>query len=98
MAHRIEERALFANKRSHLRDENGFCCLGVLCDIIEPDGWITDNNYLFYDTSDEDFVESMPPSRITEKAKIYNVDGQLSEFNDTGHSFAEIADWIERWL
>lgn len=22
-----------------LRDGNTFCCLGVLCDIIDPDGW-----------------------------------------------------------
>jgi hypothetical protein len=22
-----------------LKDDNGFCCLGVLCDIINKDGW-----------------------------------------------------------
>ena len=38
---------------SHLRDETGFCCLGVLCDIINPDGW----TYTFSDhyKGDTDF-------------------------------------------
>lgn len=88
----------YQQTKSRLRDETGFCCLGVLCDVIEPDGWRDDVDYAFYGCSDGDLVKSMPPPRITEKAKIYNVDGQLSEFNDVGHSFAEIADWIERWL
>jgi len=32
-------RGEYSQTRKTLRDENGFCCLGVLCDIIDPSGW-----------------------------------------------------------
>lgn len=28
-----------------LKDSDGFCCLGVLCDVIDPNGWISHEEY-----------------------------------------------------
>ena len=38
-----------------LKDENGFCCLGVLCDVIDPDGW---KNISSEDQEDHKFDDS----------------------------------------
>jgi hypothetical protein len=34
----------YAQTKGVLRDKEGFCCLGVLCDVAQPDGWSDGNN------------------------------------------------------
>lgn len=37
---------------SSLHDEKGFCCLGVLYDVIDSSRWVKSNNYEFYKYND----------------------------------------------
>lgn len=81
----------------------GYCCLGVLIDIVEPDGFTYDNYELA--TGDE-----VPAADWLENNNIhfYNEDGEharvpfiacknvdIAAVNDKGESFATIADLIE---
>lgn len=79
--------------------EEGFCCLGVLCDIMEPESWSDDDEH------QECF--SLPSNDILVKTgmKMFlpNIDvdytpSHLSTMNDHGSTFTEIADWIEAYL
>lgn len=76
--------------QDRLRSESGFCCLGVLCDIKNPEGWraspITGGwfhgrEFMFPDPCVSDIPES--------------IQNQVARLNDNGKSFLEIANWIE---
>lgn len=81
-----------------LRNYQGFCCLGVLCDIMEPEGWDreVDEHWGCADMPDESLLIK---AGLMEPIPLTNyVPTELSEMNDKGKSFAEIADWIEARL
>lgn len=67
-----------------------FCCLGVLCDLAAKDGgepWAGE----YYGVN-----RNFPPNRITTfMTPKEDKFGKLAEMNDTGKSFAQIADYIE---
>jgi hypothetical protein len=76
-----------------LRTDNQFCCLGVLCDLIDKTKWelpVTNkaraySNNLIY-----------PPNDILEKAELIKEECVLlGSYNDEGMSFKQIADRIE---
>jgi hypothetical protein len=78
-----------------LRNGNAFCCLGVACDISKLGEW-NGNSYF----NEEDVL----PNEVADYFGFHNSNGGvidhntescLSELNDHGHSFAEIADFIE---
>ena len=84
--------------RNRLKDGDGFCCLGVLCDIVDPTQWISDTNPNTvravgdYYSIDRD----KPPAYILNK---YNLDSnlvqRLMELNDIERrTFNEIADYL----
>ena len=96
--------------REFLRTKEGFCCLGVACDVyrkatgkgewnnISPHGY-----YFEWGDSNEDTIL---PAPVMEWIGLCNDtgfflagrigdSGSLSLFNDTGRSFGEIADVIE---
>jgi hypothetical protein len=103
-----------------LRDNNGFCCLGVLTDIYlkEHDKvWLYDyTNTGFHFEGETDVL----PKEVQKWAGLKNILGTpltipeglntevyvdpetgtvgLAELNDTGSTFAEIADIIEAQL
>lgn len=80
-------------------DEIGtsMCCLGVLCDIVDPNAWeLSPGNH--------DGATSSPSARISSAAGLDYYDGInpnnpqhfLMRMNDSqGASFLEIANWIE---
>lgn len=76
-------------KQAHgqLRDKTGYCCIGVLCDVIDPSGWIGDD-YADIETN------ALPTPYITGVSRQMSLN--LAEMNDAPHSFAEIADYIEQ--
>jgi hypothetical protein len=96
----------YQQTQRRLHDENGFCCLGVLCDLYGKENnveWDLTNNghnvYVF-----QDMVACLPVS-VKEWADLeyYNprVDDQtdsLIGLNDNGSTFNEIADVIEKQL
>ncbi len=90
--------------RSH-RDE--YCCLGVLCDLVQPDGWSRYNDSPECPdvlTTYYEFVyknESAGGVLPTTLAKDVDIDSHgahstswITTDNDSGKSFQEIADII----
>lgn len=85
---------------SALRTADGkFCCLGVLCDIVDPSGWrdLQDGEPILYRGE-----TSMPPENVIEAAPWAD---DLANRNDGStqpdtpsnyhpHTFAEIAEII----
>ncbi len=90
-----------------LRTADNFCCLGVLCDITDPDGWEPDgwepqdgefddvgNVYEWNDgDSRTSYFASAPWSLLNHTDQDH-----LMQMNDSGSSFSEIADYIEENL
>lgn len=77
---------------------NHFCCLGVLCDILETDRWKLVKEYDAYHYGEKSATSlSWEMSRRVEMGrKIMN---RLIEMNDSENcSFDQIADWIEENL
>ncbi len=88
----------YVQAKGCLRDSrphgDGFCCLGVLCDVIDPEGW--DDSGLFR------LAHCFPPKEVmTEIGYPDEAEKQNSKFwtaahmNDEGKSFDEIASYIE---
>ena len=106
----VKERWVFALRGEHyrkgtlrLRHNGKFCCFGVLCDLVDPDGW---DEYHRKDFKQQPVVEylhrgcdTIPSKQVRDAAGIkYEVMDQLAFMNDNadgGSSFPEIADWIE---
>lgn len=73
--------------RSRLHGHGGYCCLGVLCDIVDPSKW----KDLEYDGD-----VSLPPKYIMDMAGLKIDDVKyLASKNDYGVPFKDIADIIE---
>jgi len=91
--------------RNYLRTDNGFCCLGVLCDLYGKENnveWNLANNGHNYEFQDK---ESHLPSSVIEWAGVGDGnppvnDGEstLVRLNDSGSTFEQIADVIEKQL
>jgi hypothetical protein len=85
----------YSQTRETLQDENGFCCLGVLCEVMKlpkpiPYIYTFRGKHLEKDLT-HDFRDSVGLS--------YTAEGELIELNDKEHySFAEIAEYIEENL
>lgn len=75
-----------------LRSDDGscHCCLGVLCDIVDPKGWD-----VRFEKRDQ-----IPPYGISESAGIFGCGeftaGALAEMNDKGKTFKQIAKAIRK--
>lgn len=95
----------YSQGRDCLRnDENKYCCLGVLCDLVDNSGWT------FYPLSltttftfgDGDEREEFPPHEIMVNLDLYRPEGELALYsylanlNDSGSTFHEIAKVIEK--
>ena len=95
----------YQQTQERLRKEDGFCCLGVLCDLYGKENnveWNLANNGHNYEFQDK---ESHLPSSVMEWAgvgdqnpDINNGTKTLAELNDIGYTFNEIADLIENHL
>jgi len=99
---------------SSLRNEHGFCCLGVLCDIYDSERWVKSDDGDTYgyvtkiDRHGSNFIKNVLPEEVYKHAGLFSdnpsvfIDGtrmkQLATINDGGASFEEIADIIETHL
>lgn len=83
--------------RDNLREpEGGFCCLGVLCDLVAPGGWRVswDGTYYTHQGYGATNPELYRPLGVTADAEA-----ELIDMNDSEEkTFTEIADWIEENL
>lgn len=71
----------------------GYCCLGVLCDIVDPEGWDVGTEFGFRHQGETDG----PSESVKESVGLTDEqENALIGMNDReGLSFNEIADWIE---
>jgi hypothetical protein len=84
---------------NYLRRGNDFCCLGVLCDIVEPDAWrpaSESDHGVFCHNGGIQILSSEMRERVGGMLPI--VTEPLMEMNDSGTPFPEIADYIEKSL
>lgn len=80
--------------RSALRRTNGtMCCLGVLCDLVDPSRWGEPGSAGLIPFGDSDVLGYPPPS-VLEETGDFN-DCILASRNDNGDTFEQIADYIE---
>lgn len=87
----------------HLRTDEGFCCLGVLCDLHrqESDGaWHTNGAQMRYKLPSGDWDYALLPETVQEWAGMRSLnpvvkDEALSGLNDAGWTFGDIAEVIE---
>ena len=80
-------------------DGNGYshCCLGVLLDVVDPGGWRNERggHHRLGGRSSrgrEAFIGAPGKFGLGRKQNV------LAKMNDEGHSFIDIADWIDREL
>lgn len=71
-----------------------YCCLGVLCDLLTQRGtgrW--DGEMFVMDQSES--ANYVPGNILPECNASLNIQNELAMKNDSGKTFAEIADFIE---
>lgn len=90
-------------------DTDHFCCLGVLCDLVDPSGWrgtglietsvdgmdVSQEAYPFFSISDVGSAVSLPHD-LRKQLGLHIADIQaLIRMNDSGNPFESIAKHIE---
>lgn len=81
----------YQQTEGELRGNGGFCCLGVVCDLARKDGgpaWDGESYMDEYGYLPEPIAQFLRLSRPLQAV--------LSDKNDRGATFQEIADCIER--
>lgn len=88
-----------------LNREGRFCCLGVLCDLIDPNAWVSGFGAHTRGDAPKAFHYRMglyhgyPPPEVCESAGLdFKEARRLANMNDKGATFEEIAQDIERNL
>lgn len=91
----------YKQTRGSLKDDSGYCCLGVLCDIHDQDQENTETGWYdnFYFSNNQ-----IIPIEVKKWAKLDKFNPEikgipLSEYNDClCYSFKKIANLIEEYL
>lgn len=73
-----------------------YCCLGVLVDIADPDGWEQGESYWYYKGNAR--MIDLGYEGVLERVIALSVMEGLAAMNDDGRSFDKIAAWIEENL
>lgn len=85
----------YKQTQRRLQFKNGYCCLGVLCDISNAGIWIGND----FKMGARAVHRVNLPTALMQLVGIQpSIEDKLAAMNDTGSSFAEIADWIEGHL
>jgi hypothetical protein len=88
-----------------LHNDGCFCCLGVACQVLAKGAW-QGEEFIMADGSE--FAFSVLPHGLAAELCLHSTNGHfhneeggsycLSEANDNGYSFAQIADILEAGL
>jgi hypothetical protein len=86
----------YAQIKGNLRTSKGFCCLGVLCDVVDTTRWTSS---IYVSHAYGDYVAFFPPV-ISDASGLSHEDAQiLMEANDRHKwTFDEIATYIDIML
>lgn len=85
--------------------EKEYCCLGVLCDLVEPNLWRKGSCGGWRNYSED--AGGMPRKELQKRLGLdkkahraehdnETIADTLADMNDRGCSFKEIANWIEK--
>jgi|SRR6185437_2598790 len=88
----------FDQTQGTLRDNNGFCCLGVACNIIDHNRWAEENKWgeFFYEFPTGEKASADWSKEFCDSVGLpYNTMDLLTQMNDNGSTFEAIADFIE---
>lgn len=88
----------YAQAYSRLRDNEGFCCLGVACDVLKDDvggKWLKDNHFKV--SLNQAATMGALPIKVRELLSLScRQEDVLTDMNDTDRAtFPEIADYLE---
>lgn len=98
----------YKQTKGYLRVNDAMCCLGVACDLIDPDGWeSTIGKGIPWTTEHASWLErTVIPAEIAERLGFSqslspgeidaSYQSYYAEKNDDGWTFDEIADELER--
>jgi hypothetical protein len=95
----------YQQSTEYLHYKNGYCCLGVLCELAVQDNIIPPAINLG-DSWAYDGAEKLLPDKVIAWAGLheddpavkFNFETGLAELNDDGHDFNELADLIDNHL
>jgi hypothetical protein len=87
----------YAQGTNQLRCNDEFCCLGVLCDIVDPNAWDESEEWVYGTGEDQESEIGVLPHRFRDFVALIPgaVESQLIQMNDAGITFSNIADYIE---
>ena len=91
----------YQQTREYLQDEIGYCCLGVLCDLVDSNKWsVVDNEdypiYISYCFDNYITDREFPDHNWLKNIGLDpDTARYLASQNDEGASFKEIADYIQ---
>src|SRR5687767_12329689 len=72
--------------------EDGFCCLGVLCEVLRPNEWTRSESGSWMHHGNMEY----PSGQILREAGLeFNQAKRFAGMNDNRDTFEEIADHIE---
>lgn len=91
----------YRQARRYLKKGGGFCCLGVLCDLVDPGGWsqalLCEGEVVAWGHRDGD--TGCPSSDLLAEVGLHTDSAcHLANINDAGVSFDVIANYIEENL
>ena len=92
----------YVQSQGCLQDQYGWCCLGVLCNIVDGTKWIEpdesaedgiyEHDYVF----GEKVINDIPPREWLENHGLpLGLAKELAEMNDEGIQFVRIAEYIK---
>jgi hypothetical protein len=87
----------YQQTQNRLRTDNGFCCLGVLCDLYGKENnveWELGCGNLYQFQGNYGTL----PSSVVEWSSLEDRGTTLIVLNDSGKTFEEIADIIEEQM
>lgn len=91
----------YKQTREYLCDEQGWCCLGVLCNLVDKNKWISspedcETYALEYDFGDSRLNHEFPDEDwLVDIGLIPSLARDLAYKNDNYETFVDIADYIE---
>jgi hypothetical protein len=85
-------------------EKDRFCCLGVLCDIVEPKKWKKHVSNLGpswthcgkEEMPNDDLIKKFGLDNLWSRSDTDSVAIKVAEMNDNGRSFEQIANWLEK--
>lgn len=82
-------------------EDDTYCCLGVLCNLVDPENWTLRASYYVYGKAGglRQNVSFLPDEVRVEVGITADEQAELVQMNDTQNApFEDIARWIEENL